>query len=307
MLWCAAEIDLQDRIWSCTDAPLVAHTKQRRKGGCNYPRRRKTHLVKKSTHEKHRSGVKVMHRELSEPKVTHLSNSCLMTRKQSAMGRAARRSWYLGNTFPSWSFKSAQPWPSGNQIQSAHSRSLSPDNILTAEGADGRGFVDVLTGREKSKREVFNRFIFKLIQGQTKEMNAYWLEVINLSSATHGHFLFHIKGGGWWMEDIIMQYTHKKKRLVRVGWGCSERAGGGGCQRLICFTPEEDKNKKQIIFQIIFLPDCEQFLLFQCLYQNKRPQYLHYNNFTTAFPSFSAVQPDKVIKGRYLTTKQDLI
>lgn len=28
-------------------------------------------------------------------------------------------------------------------------------------------------GRQKRKREVFNRFIFKLIQGQTKEMNAY--------------------------------------------------------------------------------------------------------------------------------------
>lgn len=108
------------------------------------------------------------------------------------------------------------------------------------------------------------------------------------------------------MEDIIMQYTHKK-RIVHVGWGCSERAGGGGCQRLICFTPEEDKNKKQIIFQIIFLPDCVQFLLFQSLYLNKRPQNLHYNDITTAFPSFSAVQPDKVIKGRYLTTKQDLI
>lgn len=65
--------------------------------------------------------------------ITHLSNNCLMTRKQRPMGTAAQRSCGLGNTFPSWSFKSAQPWPSGNQIQSAHSCSLSLDNILTEE------------------------------------------------------------------------------------------------------------------------------------------------------------------------------
>lgn len=62
---------------------------------------------------------------------THLSNICRITRKHRAMGIVAHRSWGLGNTFPSWSFRSAQPWPSGNQIQSAHNCSFSQDNILT--------------------------------------------------------------------------------------------------------------------------------------------------------------------------------
>lgn len=61
-------------------------------GGLQLTWEEENSLGEKSTHEKHRWGVKVVHRELSEQKVTHLSNSCLMTRKQSAMGRAARRS-----------------------------------------------------------------------------------------------------------------------------------------------------------------------------------------------------------------------
>lgn len=62
--------------------------------------------------------------------MTHRSNICLMTRKHMAMGIVAQRSDVLGKTLPSWSVRSAQPWPSGNQIQSAQIISLSRANIL---------------------------------------------------------------------------------------------------------------------------------------------------------------------------------
>lgn len=49
------------------------------------------------------------------------------------MGIVAQRSRSLGNTFPSRSFRSFQPWPSGNQIQSAQTSWLSSDSILKDE------------------------------------------------------------------------------------------------------------------------------------------------------------------------------
>lgn len=62
--------------------------------------------------------------------MSHLSNICLMTRKQKAMGIEAQRSFGLGKTTSSWSVRSAQPCPSGNQIQSAHIISFNQDSIL---------------------------------------------------------------------------------------------------------------------------------------------------------------------------------
>lgn len=64
------------------------------------------------------------------PEITHLSNTGLMRRKQIATGIEAQSSYGLGNTLPSWSFRSAQPWPSGNQIQSDQINSLRRDSIL---------------------------------------------------------------------------------------------------------------------------------------------------------------------------------
>lgn len=60
----------------------------------------------------------------------HLSNICLTNRKQTVMGIETHRSGSLGYSFPSRLVRSAQPWPSGNQIQSAHTAWLRCDNIL---------------------------------------------------------------------------------------------------------------------------------------------------------------------------------
>lgn len=121
------------------------------------------------------------------------------------MGIVAHRSWGLGNTFPSWSFRSAQPWPSGNQIQSAHSCSLSQDNILT-DKTDNDSLYDCFLyshGRSGINMTLFvclyasARFFFWSIsqfysavtkswqereERERPERSEYWSEVINLTA-----------------------------------------------------------------------------------------------------------------------------
>lgn len=123
MLWCAAEKRLQAGIGSSTDTLLVTHSQQRGQRNCYRPGKSKT-----------QSGIchKTCKSSIIAGKwcLTNLSNTCLMTRKQRAMGIVAQRSCVLGKTLPSWSLRSAHPCPWGNQIQSAHISSLSRDNIL---------------------------------------------------------------------------------------------------------------------------------------------------------------------------------
>lgn len=143
--------------------------------------------------ERYRSSARLINSQLTLQQyvrvMTNLSNICLMTRKQRAMGKVAHRSCGLGKTFPSWFFRSAHPWPSGNQIQSAHTSSLSRDNILTGEQ---HGFVSHRRKLKSTKRKVFHQTHLaahstvtiscqEREETEKAERNKYWLQVINLN------------------------------------------------------------------------------------------------------------------------------
>lgn len=144
MLWWTAEIWLQDGICRSTKALLVAHAQQRGQRNRYRPGKRRSTLDGKTLLARHfiivtEGTCKTETLREINRQMAHRSNICLMTRKPRAMGKVAQRSRVLGKTLPSWSFKSSQPWPSGNQIQSAHICSLSQDNILQTEGREAEG------------------------------------------------------------------------------------------------------------------------------------------------------------------------
>lgn len=130
MLRRAAEIGLQEGVWRSADAFLVTHAQQGGKRSRYHPVWKQPFRPHAHLREERKITSQMTGQKESRMEITRLSNICLTTRKQRAMGTVAQRSRGLGNTLSSWSFRSAQPWPSGNQIQSAHSSSLSRDNIL---------------------------------------------------------------------------------------------------------------------------------------------------------------------------------
>ena len=135
MLWYAAEMGFQGGIRRSTKTLFILHSQQGGQRNCYCPGRWRSKLVGLHLieHFFKRETANQPLRCRGNRKVrdmTHRSNICLKTRKQIAMGIVGQRSCILGKTLPSWSFKSSQPWPWGNQIQSAQISSLKRDNIL---------------------------------------------------------------------------------------------------------------------------------------------------------------------------------